>query len=177
MARLFTGIHIPPAIAAALLPLQAGVAGAKWRPLENLHLTLRFIGDADAVMQDDIDSALAEINAPGFTLRLKGVGAFGRRAPRALWAGVEKEGALIHLAAKIEIALQKIGCPPEHRTYSPHVTLAYMRGARQRHVNDYVAAHAGFESAPFEVDRFFLYQSHLGKGASHYVAERVYALT
>ncbi len=176
MARLFIGVDIPSNIASALRPLQAGVRGAKWRTEENCHLTLRFIGEINSSLERDIDIALGQISAPAFTLRLKGVGVFGKRRPRSLWAGIEGEGALMRLAAKIETTLQKIGIEPERRKYSPHVTLTYLSGARPAMVNDYLAAHTGFQSAAFDVTEFILYESFTGKGASHYVKRWTYDL-
>ena len=176
MARLFIGIEIPPDSAAALCALQSGIPGAKWRPRENFHLTLRFIGEADGPLGHDIDSTLGQINAHAFTLRLHGVGSFGHDRPRAVWAGVQKNDALMHLASKVETALQKSGLKPAQRKYMPHVTLAYLKNARPDMVNDFVAAHSNFESADFEVTQFILYESFTGTNTSQYVKRLTYDL-
>ena len=177
MARLFVGLEIPAAIRSQLLRLQSGVPGARWRPEENIHLTLRFIGEVDAHMQRDIESALDHIEAPAFELRLHGAGQFGNERPRALWTGVENGEAVSHLAKKIESALQRIGLEPERRKFTPHVTLAYLKGTRRGDVDTYVGEHADFRSDMFNVEQFVLFQSHMGKGASHYVARAHYPLT
>ncbi len=176
MSRLFVGIALPAAVTRQLQHLQTGLAGARWRPVENFHITLRFIGDVPPPLERDIDIALADLQAPAFQIRLGGIGYFGKSRPKAVWSAVDDQGALKHLAAKVETALQRIGLVPETRKFLPHVTLAYLRGARLGQVKDYVAAHSGFHSPPFDVERFVLYQSHLGKGASHYVKRCEYDL-
>lgn len=177
MARLFAGLEIPSNVRAQLLSLQEGVPGARWRGEDNLHLTLRFIGEVDARMQRDIDSALSLIDVPAFELCLKGVGRFGKDRPRALWVGVEDDAFVSRLARKIEAALQRNGLKPERRKFTPHVTLAYLNAARHDRVDTYVAEHADFKSNGFLVDRFVLFQSYMGKGASHYAVRAHYPLT
>jgi len=177
MSRLFVGIGIPDDVAADLLPLQYGIQGARWRPPENFHITLRFIGEADRRMMRDIDSALSQIQGYAFELKLKGVGQFGSKFPRAVWSGVEDATMVTHLASKVESAMQRIGLTPEGRKYTPHVTLAYLKGTRSDSVDQYVAAHTGFLSQSFDVNSFCLYESYLGKTASHYVKRAEYELT
>ena len=157
--------------------LEGGVPGARWASEEQLHLTLRFIGEVDGNVAHDIDDALAGIRAPAFTLELAGVGEFGGKRPRALWAGVRPNEALLHLQKKVETALQRIGLAAEERKFSAHVTLARMRASPREKVVQFLTHHALFASGPFHVDRFVLFSSHLGSGGSVYHAERVYPLT
>jgi len=156
--------------------LQSGVPGARWSTREQLHLTLRFIGEADGRDANAIDEALATISAPRFTLELKGVGAFGGKNPRALWAGVAPNEALIHLQRKIESAIQRLGFPAEERKYTPHVTLARLRATPAGRVMDYLSDHGLYASPSFEVNEFVLFSSRLTPNGSIYVAEREYAL-
>ena len=129
MIRLFVGIPIPADIESHLSMMSAGLPGARWVNEENYHLTLRFIGEVDEGLAGDIDVTLGQINHPIFELSLEGVGYFGKpNAARAVWAGVAKSENLLHLHAKIETALQRMGQPAEERKYTPHVTLARMRG-------------------------------------------------
>src|SRR5262245_29255703 len=127
MIRLFAALEIPENIRMQLSLLQGGIPGARWSPVENMHLTLRFIGEVDEAVARDIDDMLADIREPTFTVSLKGVGEFGRKEGRALWAGVAEAQPLQHLAAKVESALQRMGLPAETRKYSPHVTLARLK--------------------------------------------------
>ena len=96
MPRLFTGLEIPAEIGHTLSSLRGGLPGARWVPPENLHITLRFLGEVDGRDADYVDAALASIRAPGFQLRLAGVGHFasGNRV-KTVWAGVDKEPALL----------------------------------------------------------------------------------
>jgi len=175
--RLFVAISIPDAVARSLQTLQAGVPGARWQTREQMHLTLRFIGEVDGRDADAIHDALASISAPAFSLELKGVGSFGgRRTPRDLWAGVAPNEALSHLQRKIESALQRVGLQAESRRYTPHVTLARLRGTQNGHVMDFLADHALYASGPFDVDGFILYSSKLGSNGATYRAEKAYRL-
>jgi 2'-5' RNA ligase len=137
---------------------------------------LRFIGQVDERDASAIDETLASIAAPLFTLELKGVGAFGGKNPRALWAGVLANDALLHLQRKIESAIQRLGFPAEERKYTPHVTLARLRATPAGRVMDYLSDHALYASGPFEVRVFALFSSRLTPNGSIYVAEREYAL-
>ncbi len=176
MIRLFVALELPEAVRSRLALLQGGVPGARWSTDEQLHLTLRFIGEVPENVANDIDDALTEIRAPGFTLELAGVGEFGSKKPRALWAGVRPNESLLHLQKKVESALQRIGLAAEERKFSPHVTLARLKAAPQEKVVQFLTHHALFSSAPFEVSRFVLFSSHLGSGGSVYHAERIYPL-
>jgi 2'-5' RNA ligase len=95
-------------LVAALVALSAmgGVAGARWQRDDQLHLTLRFIGEVDDVTASDIDGMLETLHMPGFDLSLKGVGLFGGKDPHSLWIGVAPCEGLTRLAAKIE----KLAC-------------------------------------------------------------------
>lgn len=174
--RLFTAIAIPDDVARQLMLIQAGVPGARWSTREQLHLTLRFIGEVDGREAAAVDDALTTISAPGFRLILKGIGQFGGRNPSALWAGVETNDALMHLERKIESALQRIGLPAETRKFKPHVTLARLKGTPRGHVIDYLTDHALFACPGFEVGGFILYSSQLTANGSLYRAEKAYRL-
>ena len=175
--RLFVALALPEHVTQSLLAMQSGVPGARWSTREQLHLTLRFIGEVDGRDANAIDEALASISAPRFTLELKGVGSFGGKNPRALWAGVAPNEALIHLQRKIESAIQRLGFPAEERKYIPHVTLARLRAAPAGRVMDYLADHALYTSGPFAADQFILYSSKTTLHGSIYVAEREYMLS
>jgi len=174
--RLFVGIAIPDPVAQSLALLQAGVPGARWATREQLHLTLRFIGEADGAMARDIDDVLASISVPRFTLSLHGVGTFGGRDPRQLWAGVRDNEVLLRLQKKIEAGLQRIGLPAEERKFTPHVSLAKLKAAPRGRVMDYLSDHALFAAGPFPVENFILYSSITAPAGSIYTAERSYPL-
>jgi 2'-5' RNA ligase len=174
--RLFVGVALPDEVAQSLAALQAGVPGARWQTREQLHLTLRFIGEADGRGRAAIDDALATISAPAFSVELKGVGSFGGKRPHALWVGVAANDALLHLQRKIESALQRIGLEADGRKYTPHVSLARLKGTPNGHVVDFLTDHALYASAPFAVNGFILYSSLLTPNGSIYRAEKAYRL-
>jgi len=174
--RLFVALTIPDAVAAPLALTQSGVPGARWTSREQMHITLRFIGEVDGREVSAIDDALATIVAPAFSLTLKDVGQFGGRNPNALWAGVAHNEALFHLQRKVESALQRVGVPAETRKYTPHLTLAHLKGAARGRIVDWLADHALYASIPFDVHGFILYSSHLTPNGSLYRAEKAYRL-
>jgi 2'-5' RNA ligase len=176
MIRLFVALALPETVAQGLLAMQFGVPGARWMNREQLHLTLRFIGEVDGRDAEAIDDALSTISAPRFTLELKGVGEFGGKNPRALWAGVAANEPLAHLQRKIEATIQRVSLPAEERKFTPHVTLARLRAVPAGRVMDFLHDHALYASGPFEAREFVLFSSKTAPGGSLYVAERTYPL-
>ena len=176
MERLFVALPIPDDVAEHLERIQSGMTNARWQSREQLHLTLRFIGEVDSRDATLIDDLLAGIEAPGFSLALHGTGQFGNKHPHALWAGVRPNPALLHQQRKVESAVQRAGQKGDRQNYTPHVTLARLRGAPVGRVMDYLTDHALFTSPEFEVDRFNLYSSVLTSDGSIYRIEREYPL-
>lgn len=177
--RLFAALDVPDEVAESLLTIMKNVPLAKWRPRENLHLTLRFFGEVAEPVADEIDAVLAEVAASTapFELKLKSVGAFGKEMPHTLWAGVEKSAALEKLAADCERAARRIGLKPEPRKFAAHVTLAYLGGTAFADVQSFEQRFGLFESPAFGVERFGLYASFMRKSApSLYRLEADYAL-
>ena len=178
MIRLFAAIVPPAEPAAALASLQRGLLGARWRPPESLHLTLRFFGPVREDVADDIDSALAAIRSAAFRLALAGVGTFDDGPEtRAVWAGVEPSEPLAVLAGRCERAARRAGLPAEKRAFRPHVTLAYLRRAASPDVAAWLQGRSLFRSDGFEVGRFGLYSSWPGPEGSLYRLERAYPLS
>jgi 2'-5' RNA ligase len=177
--RLFAALALPDLIAERLTPLMKGVPGAKWRPRENLHITLRFFDEVAEPVADDIDaelSALVERHA-ALELQLKGAGSFGGADPHALWIGVAENAALAKLAADCERAARRAGLRPEPRKFTPHVTMAYLSGAALDRVQAFEARLGLFETPPFRVESFGLYQSFTRKSAPNlYRLEAEYPL-
>ncbi len=176
MIRLFVALTLPDRVLDELERLEAGVPGARWQTREQLHLTLRFIGEVDGRDAAAVDDALSIIEAPRFSLALKGVGEFGGKAPHALWVGVCDKEEVVFLQRKIETGLQRAGLPPERRKYIPHVTLARLKGTPEGRVMDFLADHALYASTPFNVEAFTLYSSKVTSDGSLYRAERAYRL-
>lgn len=177
MIRLFAAVAVPPEIGEPLLTRMHGLEGARWRPLEALHITLRFFGDVQEPMADDLDAELATIAMPPFGLELETVGSFGEgREIHAVWAGLAESEPLRHLAAKCETAARRAGMKPETRAYKPHITLAYLRRPDPDHVAHWIQANNLLHSPVFAVDRFGLYSTHQTSEGSRYRLERAYRL-
>jgi len=175
--RLFVALDLPWNLRERLSFLAGGLPGARWVSPENLHCTLRFIGEVPAWRAEEIDVALAAVRAPGFSLSLAGVGVFSRGSrPATLYAGVERSPALDHLQAKVETALQRTGLEPERRRFAPHVTLARVDAVAEPRLAGWVQANNLFRAEPVVVEHFTLFSSRLGKEASAYTAEVEYAL-
>ncbi len=174
--RLFAALPIPDEIAARLTPLQHDVHGARWRPREVLHITLRFFGDIREDVARDLDHELAQIAGAPFEISLKGVGSFGGREPEALWAGVTPSEPLNRLAAACERAARRSGLALESRKFTPHVTLAYCKGTSDQEAALFLSRHGEFVTAPFWVESFGLYSSWQTKATNSYVEEAVYPL-
>jgi 2'-5' RNA ligase len=176
--RLFVALDMPWAVREQLAALSgSGIPGARWVPPENFHLTLRFIGDIPAHVARDVDDALLNLRARGFSLTLTGMGTFAKGGvSSALWVGVEKTPSLDHLRAKIETALQRCGLEPERRKFQPHVTLARLDNPAEAKVAAFVQAHNLFRSGPIPVEHFTLFSSLLCKDHAVYTPEAEYEL-
>ena len=176
MHRLFVAIRPPQPVRARLAGLMGGVRGARWQSDDQLHLTLRFIGEIDRHAAGDVHAALAAVRLPPFELTLSGVGLFERRGqPAALWAGVAPQEPLKALHKKIDQALVRSGLEPERRAYLPHITLARL-GRGGGPVDAFLVAGAGLSGMPFSVDRFGLYESRLSPEGAAYARVETYSL-
>jgi 2'-5' RNA ligase len=176
MHRLFVAIRPPEEVRDLLIDAMDDSPDFRWQDEEQLHLTLRFIGEIDRPLAEDLAAALAAIHAPAFELRISGVGRFKQRSSGALWAGVEPRAPLAALAAKIERACLSAGLDPERRAFHPHVTLARWKGRRTREVADFLDRRRGLVSPPFDVESFTLFESHLSRHGAHYEAVADYQL-
>src|SRR4051812_5839941 len=157
MPRLFVGLEIPREVAQSLAMLRGGLPGARWIDPENYHITLRFIGDVDDNIAQEVALLLGRVRRGAFEIRLDGVTSFGSKKPRLVVATVNPAAPLIEARAEQERLMQRIGFEPEGRKYRPHVTLARLRDTSSRDVADYLSARGYFRSQPFPVSRFVLF--------------------
>jgi 2'-5' RNA ligase len=176
MPRLFTALEIPRDAALSLSLLRGGLPGARWIDVENYHLTLRFIGDVEGHVADEIANALDRVRRPSFSLSLSGVGAFGSKKPHAVWAGVSASPDLYALQAEIERICQRLGLPADPRKFSPHVTLARLKNGAPQDVAHYLSARGNFATMPFRVGRFVLMSSRESVGGGPYIVEEAWTL-
>ena len=177
MPRLFVAVGLPLEVRTRLAGLCAGMPGAHWAGIDQLHVTLRFIGEVDGIAADDIAEALEDIDGREFELELKGVGNFEKGpSPTVLWVGVAGKAPLQRLHEKIDRRLALMGLAPETRKYHPHVTLARLKGAYRDRVAAYLAHHGDFAATPVPIAEFHLYSSHRGQNGAVYRVERSYSL-
>ena len=168
MHRLFVAIQPPRTVRASLLAMMGGVRGARWQDDDQLHLTLRFIGEVGPHAADDVHAALGAIRHPGFEIAIDGLGCFDRRGePVALWAGVTPHEPLQSLHRKVDQACVRAGLEPERRAYLPHITLARLgRGAGP--IQPLVESAGGLSGPSFSVEEYCLYESELSAEKAHY---------
>ena len=168
MHRLFVAIRPPEPIRDLLIDAMDDSPDFRWQEDAQLHLTLRFAGEVDRPLAEDLAAALRRIRSERFTARIAGAGRFEQRSSGALWAGVEPKTPLAALAAKVERACQSAGLEPETRAFHPHITLARWTGRRTRELQDFLERRSALSSEPFAVDAFGLFESHLSRHGAHY---------
>jgi 2'-5' RNA ligase len=177
MPRLFIALALPEDAKDALASIAGNIPGADWVESEQYHLTLRFLGDVEHGSFKDLLTGLEGVSARAFHLALRGVGVFPLRGdPETLWAGVERNEALLSLRNKIESLVVRRGQPPESRKFHPHVTLARVRESRPEWVGAYVAGHSLFSLPEVAVQSFGLYSSKLTPYGAVHTLEGEYPL-
>ncbi len=178
MFRLFVAIDPPVEIKQRLTEICYGVPGAKWLEPEQMHLTLKFIGEVDGAVLREAREALATIAVAPFEMSVKGVGFFPPRGdPQILWAGIDGNDRLVQMRNKIETTLERAGIDREKRKFAPHIGLANIKHTPAPKVAGYLAEFSLFRLPPFEVTEFCLYSSHLGSERAIHTVEAVYPLS
>lgn len=169
MPRLFVALRPPPPMRDRLRATMHGLLGARWQNDEQLHLTLRFIGDADRHAQADIMAALGRLGGGALSLGVNGVGCFsGKGRVNSIWAAISATPALLQVAKSVDRAVVLAGLAPEARAFRPHVTLARL-GRSAMPPDAWLAEHAGLRIEPATFDHLYLYESILGREGSTYI--------
>lgn len=176
MPRLFTGLEIPKSVADRIAFLRGGLIGGRFIEPSDYHVTLRFIGDIDDRLADEIAHMLEGVRRKPFKLRLSGLDVLGKDRPHSIVALVEGSRELTELQAEHERLMQRIGIPPEQRRYRPHVTIARLKDARHRDAMDWITLRSPFFTEPFPVGRFVLFSSKASVGGGPYLVEEAYPL-
>lgn len=175
MIRLFTALDLPLEQKHILLSLMSGLPAVRWQTEDQLHLTLRFIGEVEETRAEEIRLLLAEVSFHAFSIRLSGVGNFGSvRKARMVWAGVEGTTNLKALQEKITNVLRRAGIPPDERKYTPHIMLGRIKGNNGQKLQDFLENNRDFSLPRFEVTEFCLVQSYLGRIGAQYRALETY---
>jgi 2'-5' RNA ligase len=171
--RLFTGITIAGPVIASLEDMVRRLrplARVKWSPTGNLHITTKFIGEWPDSKLNELEQALGAIDPPGvIEIAVSGFGFYpSPRRPKILFANINAGPALAELARRTEAALAPLGCAPEERAYSPHLTLARFGAEDTRKLTSEIEALGNPDFGSWRVDEFHLYRSQTGGPHSVY---------
>jgi len=174
--RSFIAIELPDGVKSALAELRQELkkckADIRWVKPDNIHLTLKFLGDTDEKIIGSIAEAVktACIGYKKFTLEIKGVGVFPDiRAPRVLWAGISDNDSLTGLQKSIEDGLVKLGYAVERRRFRPHLTLGRFKSSSGKEdLYDKIEEHKNISLGFMEVKSIFLIKSDLAPSGAEY---------
>ena len=175
--RTFIGFEIPGEVLSQIHDLQARIKvyGLKirWVRIENIHLTLKFLGDVEAVKINEIADAVSK-SAQGYapiSLQAKGIGAFPSiKRPRVLWVGLSGQlESLVGLQKALDENLEMLGFPKEKRPFKGHLTMGRIKDKIEvKKFGDALMDSRGFESEIFTADRIILYKSELKPSGAVY---------
>jgi len=136
LSRLFIAVKVSAEIRQELYRLQvalfAGMPYARVVSPDNLHVTLRFLGEVKEERAADAVAACGRTAAAfaHFSMEISGVGSFPRKNPRVIWAGInDGSDYLIEVNKKLEALLVDAGFPADDKSYRPHLTLARLKPA------------------------------------------------
>jgi 2'-5' RNA ligase len=173
--RLFVALEISSAVREKLAELvnslRAVSPQTRWVRPENLHVTLKFIGEVPETQLAPIRTALAQARSERpVTLSFRGIGFFpNEKHPRVFWAGIEASPNLKTLAADIEKATERLGIAREQRPFSPHLTLARFEPPRvPERLREAIQENAGREFGSLRTHQFHLIESKLKPSGAEY---------
>ena len=173
--RLFVALNISQEIRDAMANLARELKPLaetwKWTRSENLHVTLKFLGETPADKLPEVKESLRGISADlSFSLKFTSLGFFpNARRPSVLWVGLDAPPALAKLAHAIDESLAKIGIPREEREFSPHMTLARAKEGRiPAKLGEAIARHAKSMFGEMTAKSFHLIESKLKSTGAEY---------
>ncbi len=175
--RLFSAFRVPEPVQDWLSDVEHEMPGARWLDPADYHVTLRFFGEVDRHVADDLVAGLETTFLPAFDARIQGLGVYGGDRPRALVALLEPSAALTDLNRAHERIAQSAGLEPERRKFSPHVTLARLHGTSPETVARFIASVTPVNLPVFAVEEVELMSARDGSGGGPYLTEATFALT
>ncbi|MCX8028782.1 MAG: RNA 2',3'-cyclic phosphodiesterase [Brevinematales bacterium] len=163
MDRLFIAIDIPDNIKKLFSEITQNLntLKAKTVPIENIHLTIKFIGETNKT--NEIIECLKLVKQPNFIIFISSVGIFGNLYnPRVFWVGVERSDELKSLHQNIENKLLGLGISRDDREFSPHITLARFKIQPEiKKLEKLIEKYKNTTFGSFTVENFILYKSDL----------------
>jgi 2'-5' RNA ligase len=174
--RTFIAIEIPSEIKSTLAALQNDLrrAGAdvSWAKPENVHLTLKFLGEVDERRIGEIEKVCVSSAADfkPFTLSLNGKGVFPNlRQPRVLWAGLAGDiENVVEIRRRLEDGLALIGLEREEKAFSPHLTIGRLKSNKKTRELLAIADAYQLPALSFEVTEIVLMKSELHPAGARY---------
>ena len=155
-----------------LMGLDPRIRGVRWLPAEQLHLTMSFIGQVEAQLQERLRAALATVRVPPFFLPIQGVGAFGGERPTTVWAGIGRgHPHLFALHKHIQDAILQSGLEPDLRPFHPHITLGRVKDVPRETLRPFLRRHEDTEFDLWQVTGFILFSSVLSHEGATYTVE------
>lgn len=171
--RLFIAIELPKDLKDEIEALHKPIDGIRWQSAEQVHITLKFLGDTSCEQLADLKTKLKDIQSPAFHLEIKGLDKFPAKGiPKVIWVGVSEAPKLMQLQTRVEDASLEAGFIKERHTFKPHITLARVK--KEGEIAAYQFLRKRFTySKEIEINHFTLFQSHLSaEGARHEVVKR-----
>jgi 2'-5' RNA ligase len=174
----FIALELPETVRDELLAISGGVPGAYWEDDDQLHLTLRYLGEVDGATRSALFHQLERLHVAPFPLVLTGFGFFPPRGePESLWIGLDRSQPLEALRARVDALATRLGVTPDRRRWTPHVTLARLEGAPESRLVRFAQEHALFRTAPFTPTRMTCFSSHRRDWGFAYQREAVFPLS
>jgi 2'-5' RNA ligase len=175
MKRLFVSIELPDSVRQRLAELDPHLRGVRWLEPNQMHLTLAFLGNVAAEIQDALSEKLRAISWKSFFLPLIGLGTFPSKGwPKIVWIGVGTgHPHLFQLHKRVHEALLAVGLEPDLRSFHPHITLARCRDVSPQTIRPFLKSHAAYDAGLIHVESFNLNSSELTPAGSVYAAELV----
>jgi len=180
--RTFIAIHIPELVKESISELQKSLkdvdARISWTRIDNMHITLKFLGDVDITRIERIGTVLegALRDFKKFKVAIEGVGVFpDTRRPRVLWvSGVSENHLLEDMAAKIELALKELGFEAEKRKFTIHLTIGRVKEYTNiDKITSKLMENKEFRGGSFDVTEVILMQSELNPSGSIYTPLKI----
>jgi 2'-5' RNA ligase len=161
--RAFIAVDLPDWVKVDLESIQDSVLDARWVSGENMHLTLKFLGDLDVFQIEDLGYELARIDMPSFELSLSGAGQFSNGVGvKMLWMGLAPHAPIIALQQQVERACRRARCLGDRQTFKPHITLArFSYPPDIERARSYLERHSQMDRDSFRVSGFSLLSSEL----------------
>ncbi len=157
MPRLFTALKVPAEFKATISRLPRQELAGRWQHVDDLHVTIRFLGEVDNDRIDEIISALDQVKYKAFGMEVAGMSCFYNNRQTVLYADVKNSRKLTHLCAEVTQRLEPFGFDFGTRPYQPHITLARLK--QEKGLDNFIKKHSQKIKSSWSAAEFSLFQS------------------